>query len=313
MEIFRVHAPGPYTTIQDRGRFDYQHMGVPPSGALDPFAHTTANLLVGNEPDCATLEITFFGPHLEVLDTADIAVTGAEMEWRVNDQPAPQWTSLRVVQGDRIQFGQALRGCRAYLAVTGGFAVAPVMGSRSTLVSAGLGGIDGRAIQAGDLLPRGPGLLLARQRRMPWYPRYAAQIHLRAVPGPQDECFTGGLETFFSSVFTVSDKANRMGYRLQGPLVARKADAPQSIISEPSVPGNVQIPPDGQPIILMVEQTIGGYTKIATVVTADLFKIAQARPGDQIRFHSVTLDRAHALYREWLDHLQNVREALSVQ
>jgi biotin-dependent carboxylase-like uncharacterized protein len=310
MEMFRVHAPGPYTTIQDLGRFGFQHMGVPPSGALDPMAHTAANLLVGNEPDGATLEIAFLGPLLEALGTADIALTGAQMALRVNDRSAPQWASVRVQKGDRIQVGQAERGCRAYLAVSGGFDVTPEMGSRSTLVSAGLGGLEGRALKAGDLLPRGPGRLLVRPRRLPWIPLYDTLIHLRAVPGPQDDCFTEGLETFFSSVYTVSDKANRMGYRLTGPAVARDGGAPQSIISEPSIPGNVQVPPDGQPIILMVEQTIGGYTKIATVVTADLFKIAQVGPGDQIRFHPVTLERAHALYREWAAYLHNMRDVL---
>jgi antagonist of KipI len=145
---------------------------------------------------------------------------------------------------------------------------------------------------------------------LPWYPLYGSEIHLRAVPGPQDDCFAAGLKTFFSSTFMVTDKANRMGYRLEGPFIAREPGAPQSIISEPSVPGNVQIPPDGQPIILMVEQTIGGYTKIATVVTADIFKIAQAGPGDRIRFHPVTLEQAHALYREWISYLKNVEEHL---
>jgi biotin-dependent carboxylase-like uncharacterized protein len=311
MELFRVHAPGSCTTVQDKGRFNYQHMGVPPSGAMDLFAHTAANLLVGNEPQCAALEITFFGPHLEVLDKADICVTGAEIQCRINDRPAPLWTSIRVAKGDWIRFGQTVHGCRAYLAVTGGFDVAEVMGSRSTFVSAGIGGVEGRAIRSGDLLPRGPGRLLARQRRLPWYPLYGSEIHLRAVPGPQDDCFHAGLEIFFSSVFTVSDKANRMGYRLEGPVVARDPGAPGSIISEPSVAGNVQIPPDGQPIILMVEQTIGGYTKIATVVTADLFKIAQAKPGDRIRFHPVTLEAAHALYREWIRYLENIRDVLN--
>jgi biotin-dependent carboxylase-like uncharacterized protein len=310
MDTFRVHAPGPYTTVQDLGRFGYQHMGVPVSGALDPFAHATANLLVGNEPACAALEITFLGPDLEILDTADIAVTGADMALTVNDAPVSQWVSLRVHKGDRLRLGQALSGCRAYLAVAGGFDVETVMGSRSTYVSGGIGGVAGRALQSGDILARGPGRLLETRRRMPWHPIYGTEIHLRAVPGPQDDCFTGSLETFFSSFYTVTDKANRMGCRLEGPVLNRDPGAPKSIISEPSIHGNVQVPPDGQPIILMVEQTIGGYTKIATVVTADLFKIAQARPGDRVRFHPVSLEGAHALYREWRQYLAYARDAL---
>ncbi len=310
MQTFRVHQPGSYSTLQDQGRFGYQHMGVPESGALDPFAHAVANHLVGNLPDCATLEITFFGPDLEALDTADIAVTGADMELTVNDAPMPQWVSIRVHKGDRVRFGHAVSGSRAYLAVGGGFDVEKVMGSRSTYVSGGIGGVDGRALQSGDILMRGRARLLARPRRAPWKPLYGTDIHLRAVPGPQDDCFSSGLETLFASVYTVTDKINRMGYRLQGPVLERDPGASQSIISEPSIHGNVQVPPDGQPIILMVEQTIGGYTKIATVATADLFKIGQARPGDRIHFHPVTLAGAHGLYREWKQYLLDACQVL---
>ncbi|MFO7462306.1 MAG: biotin-dependent carboxyltransferase family protein [Desulfatiglandales bacterium] len=312
METFRVRRPGPFTTVQDMGRFGYQHMGVPVSGALDPYAHTVANLLVGNEPDCATLEITFMGPDLEVLDTADIAVTGAAMGLTLNGQNVSQWTTLRVRKCDRVRFGQAAGGCRAYLAVTGGFDVPEVMGSRSTYVSGAIGGLSGRALQAGDILVRGPGRLIAKQRRLPRPPLYPSEIHLRAIPGPQDGCFASSLNTFFSSLYTVTDKVNRMGYRLQGPVLDREPDAPKSIISEPSVHGNVQVPPDGQPIILMVEQTIGGYTKIGTVVTADLFRIAQARPGHRVRFHRVTLEAAHEHYREWKQLLGTLPEALEI-
>jgi len=310
METFRVHSPGPFTIVQDKGRFGHQHMGVPVSGALDLYAHTVANLLVGNEPDSATLEITFLGPDLEVLDTADIAVTGAAMALTVNGRTAGQWTSMRVHKGDRVRFGQAASGCRAYLAVTGGFDVAEVMGSRSTYVSGAIGGLGGRALQAGDILVRGRGRLNVTQLRMSRYPVSSSEIHLRAIPGPQDDCFTSSLNTFFSSFYKVTDKVNRMGYRLRGPVLARDPDAPKSIISEPSIQGNVQVPADGQPIILLVEQTIGGYTKIATVVTADLCKIAQARPGDRMRFHPVTLARAHELYREWKQCLGSARDML---
>lgn len=301
MDMFRIHTPGPYTTVQDRGRFGYRHMGVPPSGSLDPFAHTVANLLVGNGSECAVLEITFFGPELEILDTADIAVTGAAMELTLNGIPVPQWETLRVHRGDSLRFGTALEGCRSYLAVTGGFDVPPVMGSRSTFVSGRIGGIEGRPLARGDVLPRGPGAPLIAPRRLPSPPGYETEILLRAVPGPQDGYFSSNLDCFFSTRYRVTDKSNRMGCRLEGPAVVRDHGAPQSIISEPTFHGNVQVPADGQPIILMVEQTIGGYAMIATVVTADLFKVAQARPGDLVGFHRVTLEEAHDLYREWND------------
>lgn len=309
-EALLVHTSGPYTTVQDRGRFGYQHMGVPVSGALDLFAHTFANLLVGNDGDCATLEITFLGPELEVLDTLDAAVTGAGMPLRINGRPAPQWETLRLKRGDRMSFGRAMSGCRAYLAVTGGFDVPLIMGSRSTYVSGGIGGVEGRVIRANDVLPHGQGALLSRPRRMPSCPSYSSEMALRAVPGPQDDCFRESISLFFSSLFTVTDKVNRMGYRLQGPVLERDHGAAKSIISEPSVHGNVQVPPDGQPIILMVEQTIGGYTKIATVLTPDLYKIAQARPGDQIRFQRLSLEQAHVAYREWMQYLNQTRDAL---
>ena len=298
-ETFRVSAPGPYTTIQDRGRFGYVHMGVPVSGALDDFAYAAANLLVGNAEDRPTLEITFTGPELDVLSDADIALAGAEMDVAVNGRPVRTWRSVRVKQGDRIAVGQAGSGCRGYLAVTGGIAVPDVMGSASTYVSGRIGGIDGRPLQVGDILERGPGALLENPRYMPWFPLYGPDIHVRAIPGPQDEYFRESMDLFFSYAYTVTDKANRMGYRLDGPAVSRDPGAPKSIISEPSMHGNVQVPPDGKPIILMKEQTIGGYAKIATVITPDLFKVAQARPGDCIYFHPVTLDEAHGIYADW--------------
>ncbi len=297
--IFSVRSPGPYTTIQDQGRFDWVHMGVPVSGALDAFAFNCANLLVGNPLDLPVLEITFSGPRLDVLNSADISLTGADMALSINGEPAPQWRSLRVDKGDRIEIGQADNGCRGYLAVTGGVSVPMVMGSCSTYVSGRIGGIEGREIREGDTIERGKGGLLENARQMPWIPLYSQDIHVRAIPGPQDGCFTNGLDTFFSSPYTVTDKANRMGYRLEGPAISREADAGASIISEPSIHGNVQVPPDGQPIILMVEQTIGGYTKIATIISPDLFKIAQARPGDRIFFHRVTLEEAHDIYHQW--------------
>lgn len=297
--IFFVRDPGPYTTIQDQGRFGHVHMGVPVSGVLDDFAASAANLLVGNPEDRPVLEITFSGPELEALDCADISLTGAQMDLRINETPAAQWRSIRVEAGDRIRTGQAETGCRSYLAVTGGFSVPEVMGSCSTYVSAGIGGIDGRELRKEDVLERGTGFLLQNPRHLPWFPLYSPNVHVRAVPGPQNEFFSGAMELFFTRSYTVTDKANRMGYRLDGPRVFRDSQAPASIISEPSIHGNIQIPMDGKPIVLMVEQTIGGYAKIATVITPDLFRIAQARPGDHIRFHRVTQEEARSIYRQW--------------
>lgn len=309
MEVFRVLEPGIYTTVQDKGRYGYQQFGIPISGAMDQFAYRVANLLVGNPEDAAVLEITVFGPRLEVLAEADIAVTGAEMPISVNDRPVEGWASIRVKPGDVVSIKQVSSGCRAYLAVTGGIDVPVVMGSRSTYVGGKLGGYQGRPLAKGDLLARGPGEPLRAPRRLPpdLIPEYPSEVLLRAVPGPQDDYFDEGLKVFFGSEFRVSTKADRMGYRLEGPVVAHREGVPQSIISEPSVPGGVQIPPDGQPIVLLLEQTVGGYTKIATVVSADISRVAQAKPGERVRFEEVDLETAYRIVREREELLQKIR------
>ena len=255
---------------------------------------------MGNPAGAAALEITMMGPSLEVLGETDVALTGADMAMTVNQEPAPMWQMLRVKQGDIIRIRQAKSGCRTYLAVTGGLDVPVVMGSRSTCVKAKIGGVEGRILRKDDVLGRIPGEPLSTPRRLPadFIPTFSPDVVLRAVAGPQDEAFASGLETFFGSVYEVTPEADRMGYRLQGPPIHHDEGFPQSIISEPTVPGNVQLPADGQPIILLVEQTTGGYTKIATVISTDLPKIAQAVPGNRVRFQKVTLEEAHRIYRE---------------
>ena len=301
MDAFRVVSPGSLTTVQDLGRYGFIDRGVPPSGALDLAALRIANLLVGNPEGAAALEVTMLGPTLEVLcDAADVALTGADMDLSVNRQAAPMWRTLRVRKGDLIRIGQARSGCRACLAVTGGIDVPLVMGSRSTCVKAKIGGVEGRAIRKGDILRRFPADPLRDARSVPQdvIPAYSADIVLRAIPGPQEEAFGRGLDTFFGSSYDITPESDRMGCRLQGPPVHHDEGFPQSIISEPTIPGNVQLPADGQPIILLVEQTTGGYTKIATVISSDISKIAQAIPGNRVRFQRVSLEEAHGICRE---------------
>jgi biotin-dependent carboxylase-like uncharacterized protein len=300
MDIFRVISPGSFTTVQDRGRYSFIDRGVPPSGALDLFASGIANRLVGNPGGAAVLEVTVMGPALEVLGEADVAITGADMTVTVNRDPVPGWQSIRVKEGDLIRLRQAKSGCRAYLAVAGGIDVPVVMGSRATFVKAKIGGLKGRPLKKGDVLARFPAEPLVKPRSFPadLIPAYSPEVVLRAVAGPQDEVFASGFETFFSSVYEVTAEADRMGYRLQGPPVHHDEGFPESIISEPTAPGSIQLPADGQPIILLVEQTTGGYTKIATVISTDLSKIAQAIPGNRVRFQKVTLEEAHRIYGE---------------
>jgi len=313
MDAFRVISPGSFTTVQDQGRYSFIDRGVPPSGALDLFACRIANLLAGNIAAAAVLEITLMGPALEVLCDADVVLTGADAAMTVNQEPVPGWQSVRVKAGDVIRIRQAKSGCRAYLAVTGGIDVPVVMGSRATCVKAKIGGFEGRPLRKGDIVGRIPAEPLTRPRKLPteFIPAYLPDVVLRAVAGPQDEVFASGLETFFGNVYEVTPEADRMGYRLQGPPVRHDEGHPQSIISEPTVPGNVQLPADGQPIILLVEQTTGGYTKIATVISTDLSKIAQSVPGNRVRFQNVTLEEAHRIYREQALLLRQIETLLS--
>ncbi len=299
MDAFLVQAPGSYTTVQDNGRFGYQKMGIPVSGVLDSFAGSVANLLVGNPEESAVLEITVTGPRLTFLRNIDVALAGAEMGATLNNQPLNCWESFRVSPGDILKMQQVKIGCRAYLAVSGGIDVPKVMGSRSTYMVGKLGGYQGRPLKKGDILRCCGGTLLDVPRRLPsaLIPRYSSEIVLRAIPGPQDDFFhEEELATFFQSEFTISTNANRMGYRLQGPSIRQKENMPASIISDPSISGSVQIPADGQPIILLGEQTMGGYTKIATVISTDIPKVAQTIPGNVIRFEKVTLETAYSLH-----------------
>ncbi len=312
MEVFAVRNPGPMTTVQDLGRRGFLDRGVPLSGALDPLACRTANLLVGNPEEAAVLEITLMGPTLEILSAADVALTGADMGMTINGNPVPGWRAARVSPGDILRIPRAVEGCRAYLAVTGGIDVPPMMGSRSTFVRAKIGGFRGRGLAKGDILHRGERTLAAHPRTFPdsWIPRYVREILLRAMPGPQDDSFRRNIGVFFGASYEVTTEADRMGYRLRGPAIERDEGMPKSIVTEPTTPGNVQIPADGQPIILLVEQTSGGYAKIATVISPDISKVAQAVPGNTVHFERVTLEAAHRLYREHQELLSRIRAFL---
>jgi biotin-dependent carboxylase-like uncharacterized protein len=269
-------------------------------------------MLLGNEEDAAALEMTFIGPRLEIMAEADIAVTGAEMPISVNDKFVDTWTSFKVKAGDVLLVGQAKKGCRAYLAVSGGIDVPVVMESRCTYVGGKIGGYQGRPIKEGDILLRGEGAPVDSPRRLrpEFIPEYSHDIVLRAVPGPQDDFFDKALITFFESEFTVTSRADRMGYRLQGPAITHREGVPKSIISEPSLAGGIQVPPDGQIIILLVEQTVGGYTKIATVISPDISRVAQAIPGDRIWFDRIDLEEAHKVYYQQERIFQEIKNRL---
>jgi antagonist of KipI len=296
--MIRVIEPGGFTTVQDLGRPGRANAGVPPSGAMDPRALRVANLLAGNAEDAAALEITMIGPLLTFEDDAIVAIAGAAFEAGLDGEPIPHGASFPVAAGSTLRLARPASGARAYLAVRGGIAVPPILGSSSTLASAGLGGWLGRALAAGDYLRAGAPQPDIPMRRLAAGAMPEATNAVRVVAGPQTDAFTDwGLKVFFSKEFTVSPRSDRAGVRLQGtPLVhSGQADMdPEGVVT-----GAVQVPGDGMPIILGPDRPVtGGYVKIATVITADLPIIAQARPGDSLLFAEVDVSSARTAWRE---------------
>ena len=293
--VLRVVEPGFFTTIQDLGRPGAIAGGVPPGGAMDRFAHRAANLLVGNPPQEATLECTVSGPHLVAQESCLIAITGGDLEPRINGAPAPMWTGVFLARGDRLTFGGRRSGARAYIAVGGGFEADRWLGSRSTSQIAGRGGMHGRSLAAGDALAtvsERPGPAVAG-RHLPagLRPDYSDHV-LRAIPGPHVRRLDPeGRRRLFSAPFTVSHDADRMGYRLAGPPLATSGE---ELLSFGLVAGAVQVPRSGQPILLMADhQTAGGYPVVAVVISASMHVAAQLAPGDTLRFLQVSAMEAN--------------------
>ena len=303
VEVLEVLSPGLLTTVQDLGRFGFGRYGVAPSGALDSFALRIGNLLVGNPETEAGLETTLMGLRLQVLSEMLIAVTGADLQPQLNKQPLAMWQSRRVKVGDVIVFLGPRSGCRAYLTWAGGIQLDAVMDSKSTNLSSGFGGHSGRPLQRGDVLRALPveGQLPAAGRCFPtaWIPQYPSRWTLRVVWGPQDDDFSAaGRSAFLQGDFAVSSLSDRTGIRLQGSVIRRKPHVPESIISEGIVAGAIQVPGDGQPIIILGETVTGGYRKIAAVISADLPLLGQIKPGDTIGFEAVSPEQAHLALRE---------------
>jgi len=317
VEAIEVLAPGPLTTIQDWGRFGYGQYGVPPSGALDTFSLRAANLLVGNPENEACLEITMFGIRIKALRDVAIAVTGGDLRPFCNDKPFGMWTSSILKEGDILSFRGVKCGCRSYLALGGGFSLPEVLGSRSTNLSSGFGGLGGRALKRGDILSaHSPRLHLKTEgRSLPQVliPSYSSKWHLRVILGPQDDQFTEeGRTTFLNSPYQVSSQSDRTGIRLAGPSVERRPEVQESIISEGVNPGAIQVPGDGQPIIILVEIVTGGYRKIATVISADLPLLGQIKPGDTVSFEEISLHDAYDALRHFEERILTFKEAISV-
>nr|WP_243237428.1 biotin-dependent carboxyltransferase family protein [Heliobacterium chlorum] len=297
------------TTVQDLGRYGHQASGMPVAGAMDTFSLQAANLLVGNNPGDGALEITLAGPRLRFLSPADIAITGADLSPTLDGQPLPMWVNCPVERGSILTFGPPCSGCRSYLAVSGGWDVEPVLGSRSTYLRGQLGGFQGRALKEGDQLLFHPGKRIdqlgTRRLRPDNIPVYSHEVTVRAILGPQEHFFSkDAIDTFFSKPYRVGALSDRMGYRLEGPRLNRQTD--KEMISDATALGAVQVPPDGQPIVLMADrQTTGGYPKIATVITADIPFLAQAKMGDTVHFVPCDIQQAQSFLRRQRDILRN--------
>jgi antagonist of KipI len=300
--IIHILRPGLLTTVQDAGRPGFRRFGVSASGALDRWAFTVGNRLLGNPDEAAALEITLQGPELLFEERTAIAITGADLTPSHQGLAVPMWTVLDMPAGARLEFGARRAGARAYLAVAGGIEGPRVLGSRSTHVRSGLGGVHGRALKKWDQVPVGrPTGATAKKagRTLPpmQRPQYIVPPILRIVPGPQIEQFVDrSLEALVEEPYRLTPESDRMGYRLAGPAIRHRIRA--DIISDAVTFGAVQVPSDGQPILLMADcQTTGGYAKPAVVISVDLPSAAQLLPGDSIRFRFVSPDEASHLLR----------------
>lgn len=304
MTALVVKTCGPMTSLQDAGRFGYQRYGVSSSGAMDRLALGVANALVGNPPGAGAVEFMLMGGALSVEGgSARVAVAGAPCAAAVDGARAASGVSLTLRPGQTLSLGAAERGVFFYLAVAGGLAAPPALGSVSLQPRAGIGGLDGRALRSGDRLallledaPPGPELALDPAP-------IETDAVARVVLGPQDDYFSAdGIATLLSSRYTVSREADRMGYRLTGPKIEHSRGF--NIVSDGIAGGSVQVPGSGEPIVTMADrQTTGGYPKIATVISADLRAVAQRRTGESVRFQAVGIDEAQRIARERADAL----------
>ena len=309
-----VEKPGIFTIVQDLGRWGHQSRGVSVSEPMDPFSLRMGNAMLGNDENDAALEITMFGLEVVFQKSCCIVLTGADLNLRINGAPAEAWCVYRVEPGYRAGIaGMTGDGCRGYLCVSGGIDVAPVMGSRSTYTKARLGGFEGRTLKKDDVIklldPR-PLWQYANGFRCPAELRVTRYRNepIYAMDGPQADAFTEeGISTFYSEAYTVTNEIDRMGYRLDGPEIARAKSA--DIVSDGIVFGSVQVPGHGRPIVMMSDrQTTGGYTKIAVVSSWSVSQLSQKLPGETVRFCRVSEKEAADMLRRFENDLRTLYE-----
>lgn len=326
--MITVMKSGLQDTIQDTGRKGYQKFGVVVGGAMDPFSHRVANLLVGNEGQEATLEMTLVGPRLLFEQDAVISICGGNLQPKIAGVPVPMWKPVFIRKGSELAFGAAIAGSRAYLAVAGGIDVPVVMNSRSTYVKAKIGGFHGRALRIGDILqvanPTGVSASIKQRletneedfRAADWQiaakllPNLSNRYVIRVMRGRQYVLFDEQNQTdFWNEPFTVSSLSDRMGYRINGPALKLKEQT--EMISEAVTYGSIQVPADGNPIILAADrQTTGGYPKIGQISSINFTKLAQAKAGEQLTFNEVTIMESQRLMAMQEMNLKELRAAI---
>ncbi|HEY3067113.1 MAG TPA: biotin-dependent carboxyltransferase family protein [Methylomirabilota bacterium] len=297
--MITIVDPGPQTTVQDLGRPGHLRYGIPPSGPMDRTAFVLGNRLVANADGAAGLECTLVGPRFRTDAPCAIAVTGADVPVTVNDANVPTWTTIPLAAGDTVRVGAARAGVRAYVTFAGGLDIPRVLGSSATYLRGRLGGVEGRALRKGDTLPvRAAPIPAVRAISGDVVPELGGTPTIRLVLGPQADRFTdAGIAALLGEGYEMLPQSDRMGARLRGPRIAHARG--HDIISDGIALGSVQVPGDGQPIVLLVDrQSTGGYTKIATVCSFDIARLGQVKPGQRITFAAVDVDEAHRLRRE---------------
>lgn len=294
----KIINPGLFTTVQDLGRYGYESYGFTPAGVMDYESYYLANALLGNDYNCGVLELTLYGITFEVLHSTSMSSAGAEMELTINEEPFDTGTAVDLVKGDIVKFGGVKKGARTYIAFSGGLDLPKELGSYSTHTRSKMGGYKGRVLKAGDiLLVKGKTV----EHNFPVITKVLTEdTEIRFIPGQQNDRFDSVNKRIFTeSEYTLTKDSDRMGCRLEGPAVDSADD--DDILSEPTQFGSIQVPKNGQPIVLLADrQTAGGYKKIGTVAKVDLPKIAQKKPGEKITFSEVSVDEASQLYKDSL-------------
>jgi len=307
----RVLAAGPSSTLQDGGRIGYQRFGVSAAGAFDPLYLAVANALVGNPPKTGAVETTLMGDTYEIATASARLAFAGDFGLQIDGSPAEPWRSHRLMRGQKLKIGMAKKGARGYLAVEGGFAVAPKLGSISTHARTGIGGLDGGKLKKDDLLPLARDHASERaENRLDPAGLISRGATLRVLLGPQDDYFSdAGRATLFASEYAITREADRMGYRLDGPKIEHAKGF--DIVSDGMPLGAVQIPGTGMPILLLVDrQSAGGYPKIGVVIGPDVAALAQMRPGEKIRFAPIEAEAAAKAARAFGREIAQLKDKL---